>query len=111
MTIQAGKYRHKITIRNAPGDSTRDSFGRRKGTGAIVAKVWAAKQDWQGAETTENGRETASVTTKWFTRYRTDVSAEMEVVHGSDVYRIISPPLDFDGMKRELVLMTRRVES
>lgn len=110
MTIQAGKYRHRIVIRNAPLDSSRDTFGRRKGAGTTVATVWAAKQDWQGIETTQGEREVGSVTTKWYIRYRTDVSPEMEIVHGSDVYNVLSV-LDFDGTKRELVLTSRRVES
>jgi SPP1 family predicted phage head-tail adaptor len=108
--INAGKYRHRITIKDAPSDSTRDTFGRRKGTGATVCTVWAEKQDWQGGENTEGKRETASVTTKWLTRFRTDVAPEMQIVHGEDVYSILSV-LDFDGRKRELVLTSRRIDS
>ena len=108
--INAGKYRYQITIRNAASDSSRDTFGRRNGVGATVCTVWAEKQDWQGGEGTEGKREVASVTTKWMIRYRTDVASEMQVVHGSDVYDIQSI-LDFDGRKRELVLLSRRVDS
>lgn len=109
--IQAGKYRHRITIRNAPLDSSRDSFGGRKGVGTDVAiDVFAEKQDWQGNEGTEGKREIASVTTKWMIRYRTDVTPEMQIVHGADVYNILSV-LDFDGRKRELVLASRRIDS
>lgn len=107
--IQAGKYRHRITIRNAPADSTRDSFGGRVGDGSTVCIVWAEKQDWQGGESREGQRETASVTTKWLTRYRTGIEPEMEIVHGEDVYNILSV-LDFDGTRRELTMVSRRVE-
>jgi len=107
-TINAGKYRHRIVIKAAAGDGTRDSFGRRKGTGATVATVWAEKQDWSGDENDENGRETASVITKWRTRYRSDVTSEMTVTHGADVYNILSV-MDFDGMKREILLTCRKV--
>lgn len=99
----AGKYRHRIVIRAAPSDATRDTFGRRKGAGTTVCTVWAEKQDWQGAETTQNGREVASQSTKWKIRYRTDLATEMEIVLGAEVYRITGI-LDFDGRKRELVL-------
>lgn len=108
--INAGKYRHRVTIRNAPANSSRDTFGRRKGTGTTVCTVWAEKQDWQGGEISEGKREIASVTTKWMIRYRTDVTSDMQVVHGSDVYDIASV-LDFDGRKRELVLLSRRIDS
>ena len=109
-TVQAGKYRHRITIRRAPTDSTRDSFGGRVGDGTTVCVVWAEKQDWTGGENTEGQRETASVVTKWLTRYRTGIEPEMEIVHGSDVYNILSV-MDFSGTRRELVLTSRRVES
>ena len=108
--IIAGKYRHRVILRNPAADSSRDSFGGRKGVGTIVATVWAEKQDWSGSELDEAGRETASVVTKWKTRYRGDVAPKMQLVFGSDVYDIQSV-LDFDGKKRELVLECRKVVS
>ena len=108
-SINAGKYRYRVTIKGAPADSTRDTFGRRKGTGTtIAANIWAEKQDWLGDETTENGRETASVSARWRIRYRTDVLPEMQLIHKSDVYNIMGV-LDFDGKQRELVLNCRKV--
>ncbi len=108
--INAGKYRHSITIRNPAADSSRDSFGGRKGTGSTVATVWAEKQDWSGSEINEANRETATVTTKWKIRYRTGILPKMQVVFGSDVYEILNV-LDFDGTKRELMLESRKVVS
>ena len=108
--INAGKYRHQITIRNPAAETSRDEFGGRKGSGPTVATVFAEKQDWSGAELNEANRETATVTTKWKTRYRTDILPKMQIVHGSDVYDI-SNVLDFDGTKRELVLESRKVVS
>lgn len=108
MADRIGKYRHRVTITNPASDTTRDAFGRRKGSGTTVATVWAEKQDWAGDETTENGRETASVITKWRIRYRTDIASKMVLTHGSDVYDILSV-MDFDGTKRELLLTTRKV--
>ena len=104
----AGKYRYRITIKAAPLDSSRDTFGRRKGAGTKICTIWAEKQDWQGDEATENKREVASVTTKWKIRFRTDVTPDMQIVHGSDTYDIFSV-LDFDGRKRELLLTSRKV--
>lgn len=105
--MRIGKYRHRITIKNPPTDATRDTFGRRKGAGTTVCTVWAEKQDWQGDESTENKRESASVTTKWKMRYRTDITPAMKIYFNGDVYDLLSV-LDFDGTKRELVLTSRK---
>jgi len=108
--INAGKYRHQIVIRNPAADASRDEYGGRKGSGATVATVFAEKQDWGGSELNEANRETATVTTKWKIRYRTDILPKMQIVHGSDVYDLMNV-LDFDGTKRELVLESRKVVS
>ena len=106
--INPGKYRHQVTIRHPASDSSRDSFGARKGRGPDGFIVWAEKQDWSGSEVNEAGRETSNVVTKFKIRYRTGVAAKMQVVHGEDEYNILSV-LDFDGLKRELVLECRKV--
>lgn len=102
----AGRYRHLITIRQPA--TTRDDTGAPVGTGATLDTVWAAKEDWRGAETRENGHDIARKTTKFIIRYRADVVAKMQVVHSTDVYDIESV-LDFDGKTRELVLECERV--
>lgn len=107
-TIVAGKYRHRITIKNAAADTSRDAYGRRLGAGSTVATVWASKEDWAGDERAENGREYASVMTRWRTRYNASIAPEMTITHGADVYQILSV-LDFDGMKRELTIHSRKV--
>ncbi len=108
MTIQAGKYRHRITISQAPTDASRDTFGGRKGAGSVLATVWAELQDWGGEETSEGRRETADVVTKFKIRYRADVTPAMTVSFEGDTYNLLSV-LDFDGTRRELVLNCRKV--
>lgn len=103
-----GRYRHLITIRNPATDASQDSFGGRKGIGTTVATVRAEKQDWTGLELNEANRETASITTKWKTRYRTDIQSKMQIVFGAEVYEILNV-LDFDGTKHELVIESRKV--
>lgn len=106
--INVGKYRHQITIRNAA--TSRDAMGGVYGTGSTVATVWAEKQDWTGNEARESGQDTASLVTKFIIRYRTDVTAKMEVVHGSDVYDI-EVIKDMMGTVRELTLECRKVQA
>ena len=104
----AGKYRHRITIKNPPDDSSRDTLGRRKGSGTTIATVWAERQDWQGDESAPNNREVGAVSTKWKIRHRTDVTSKMLIFEGSVQYEIVSV-LDFDGTKRELLIISRKV--
>lgn len=103
-----GKKRHRIEIYSAPTDALRDSYGRRGQLGALLATVWAERQDWAGDEVKEAGRETATVTTKYVIRYRADVTAAQTVKEGSDSYNVLSV-LDLDGTKRDLVLSCRKV--
>lgn len=107
--MRIGKYRHRITIKNAPTDASRDTFGRRIGTGTTVCTVWAEKQDWSGDEQTENSRETAQTQTKWKMRHRTDIEPQMQIVFGGESYDIISV-MDWDGTKRELLVTSRKIE-
>lgn len=103
-----GKMNRRISIYNPGGDSSRDASGRRLKTGSKLDDVWAERQDWSGTENREGGRETASVTTKFIIRYRTDVTPVMIVEEGSDVYDILSV-MDFDGTEKRLILNCRKV--
>lgn len=103
-----GKKRHRIEIYSASSDASRDTFGRRAPKGNLLAIVWAERQDWAGDESKEAGRETASVTTKFVLRYRSDLTAAQSVEEGTDVYNVLSV-LDLDGKKTELVLNCRKV--
>lgn len=108
--IKAGKYRHLVTIRQAPTDATRDEYGERIGTGAVLASVWAEKQDWSGRETIESGRETPMVYTRFVMRYRADVLADMTVDFDNKTWRIDSV-MDKDGRGTEITLMCKRNEA
>lgn len=103
---RAGKYRHRITILNP--STNRDAAGARTGTGSTFAEVWAEKQDWTGNEVRDDGKETATVTTKYLIRYRPGVVQKMSVVHDGITYDVENV-MDFDGRKRELTLFCRRV--
>lgn len=102
----ASKYRHRITIRNGPGDSSRDAFGGRTGSGATVATVWAAKREIGAKEFIEGRREDAVVTVEYVIRYRTGIDESMQVVDGTQVLDI-EAVLDRTGLTRELQLTCR----
>ena len=105
--INPGKYKYKVVIRDA-FTASRNSFGEQVTDGAVIGTVWAEKQDWSGNEVPDFERETANVFTKFIIRFRTDVLPKQVVLLNGLVYQINSV-LDFDGTKRELVLMCQRV--
>ncbi len=108
--INPAKYRHYVVIRDGASDGTRNEFYERTGTGTVVASVWAEKQDWSGREIIEGLRETPMVYTKFVIRWRSDVSSDMTVEYGGDIFRIDSV-LDLNGTYKELVLFCKRDEA
>lgn len=104
--VNAGKFTQQIIIRNP--STARDVMGGVYGTGSTVATVWAEKQDWTGSEARDNGQDATTLRTKFIIRYRSDVTAKMQVVHGSDVYDI-EVVMDYDGTQREITLECRKI--
>jgi SPP1 family predicted phage head-tail adaptor len=104
--MAAGKYRHRITIRNAPDDSSRDTFGGRTGAGTTVSTVWAQKREIGAKEFVEGRREDALVTVEYVIRYLTGIDETMQVVDDTQVLDI-EAVLDRTGLSRELQLMCR----
>lgn len=108
--INAGKYRHRVTIKIPPGDSSRDGAGRRKKQpAATLAEIFAERQEWSESEVDELGRETPVMIVKWRTRYRADITPAMILEHDDQQFELLSV-LDFDGTRRELVLESKRID-
>jgi SPP1 family predicted phage head-tail adaptor len=107
--INAGKYRHRVTLKQAPPITTRNDYGERTQSGATIATVWAEKQDWAGNESDEFGRETAQTTVKWLIRWRADIEPSCQLVFAGETYDI-EAALDYTGTRRELVLICKKVQ-
>lgn len=105
--MRAGVLRDRITIQQ-PGE-TQDEAGQPiEGWVDVVANLPAGQRDLNGreflaAQTTQN-----RVDTKFEIRYRTNIRADMRVLHGADTYNILAA-LDIYGRRKELFLMCERV--
>lgn len=108
MSINPAKYRWQVVIRRAETDATRNAFGERTTDGTVLATVWAERQDWSGRESLVDGQETPIVYTRWIMRWRNDVTADMTVECGGEVWKIESV-MDRNGDKREITLMAHKV--
>lgn len=97
-----GKLRHRVTIEQNSGSP--DSFGEvTPSWSALASNVPARVEGVAGVETRQGEQIEAVVTDVVTIRYRSDVTPEMRVVHGSRVLNI-ERALDPDGRTRRLVL-------
>jgi len=100
----AGKYRHRITIRNAPTDASRDSFGGRTGVGTTQATVWAKRVEIGSAEYVSGEKESAQNRAEFVIRYRTDITEAREVIDAVGKVFDIVGVLDRKGTLKETQL-------
>lgn len=82
-----------------------DAYGGNVGTWSTYAQVWAAIEPISGTETLKAGQNVAQQMTRIVIRYRADVTAQHQIVHGSKIYRIVAPPTDRDTAHRWLEIM------
>lgn len=104
--MQAGKLRHRVTIqRRATGSPDRTASGAPDDTWIDVATVWAAIEPLRGREFLESQTINAAITVRIRIRYRAGIDAAMRAVHGSTVYALEAPPINFNMRNIELHLM------
>lgn len=104
--MRAGQLDQRVTLKSRA--STVDSFGEPTGAWSTLATVWAVVQPLMGREFQEAKQTEAELTTRIRIRYRTDVTAAMQAIHGSITYDIVSVMCP-DTDRRELILMCREV--
>lgn len=105
--VQAGKYRHRVTIQYDAG-SARSDLGAPVPDWQDLAEVWGRVKFLKGREFFEAQQISNQANAQIEMRYRSDVTAEMQVVWGSHTFEIVAPPIE-DARQRELVLMCREV--
>ena len=72
--------------------------------------IWASKDPLIGKEfftalTTDN-----KVEVKFNMRFIPDITSDMRIRHGNEIYEIIGPPVNVKGLNRELLCYCRLVE-
>ena len=80
-------------------------------TWTIFKTVYASKEPILGNEffsalTTEN-----KVEVKFNMRYTSEITSEMRIQHGLEVYEIVGPPIDVKSMHKELICYCRLVKT
>jgi SPP1 family predicted phage head-tail adaptor len=100
--MDSRRFNRKVLIRKM--GSTQDEAGQPvPGWVPLIAsgdgKVWANIKQLSGVETIKADAPTSEVKVSIRIRYRTDVTAAMQVVHGSTAYEIKAVMPDVAGRK------------
>ena len=100
------KLRHKITIQKSI--STIDSFGSEVNAWSDVCTVWASIEPIKGREFFAAQKENAETTVRICIRYRTGISADMQILYGNKVFEI-NAIIDVEERHIELQLMCKEL--
>jgi SPP1 family predicted phage head-tail adaptor len=108
IALRIGTLRHRITIKQR--QSIRNSYGESTESWVDVVTLWAAKEPLLGREYFAAEAAQSKVEVKFRTRYTPGVESSMRIQHGADQYEILGPPVDVQGLKRELLLYAKKVD-
>ena len=86
--MQGGTLKHRIQFQQRPAG--RDAAGQPLAWANVGNPVWADVEPQSGGQTIKGGAETSIVRTLITIRYRADVSAALRIVHGADIYKVLS---------------------
>lgn len=104
---QIGKLDRRITFQEKIIGTNASNEDEETGWENIATNptVWASKDDRTGSESYRADKEVAYNTIFFICRYRSDITAEMRVVHDGVAYNIVSPPVEI-SRKRFLSIET-----
>jgi len=103
-----GDYRHKITFLERSNGF--DEYGEPVDEWKEYKTTHASKEPLLGNEFFSALSKDSNVDVKFNMRYKRDITSEMRIRHGSDVYEIIGPPIDVKSMHKELLCYCRMVK-
>ncbi|HEX7119399.1 MAG TPA: phage head closure protein [Longimicrobiales bacterium] len=103
----AGRLRHRITIEHPV--SAQNEYGEPVEDWATFAEAWASREDLAGREYFAAKQTLSEVTTRFRLRYIEGISPKMRILSDGLAYKIVSPPQDPEGRRRELIIMAKRV--
>lgn len=106
--VDPGRLRHQVQIRK-PGTRTPDGGGgfTRKYRPVVDGIVWAEVRPIQGNERIRAMQTAANATHQVTMRYRSDLTADHQLIHEGRTLKIVSPPVDLDEQHQWLELLCR----
>lgn len=104
--MQSGRLNRRITIQQRT--ATHDALGQPLETWSAVATIWADIRHPSGIETVKAAADISIVKASIRIRFRSDITADMRVAHGADIYNIKAVLPDHAG-REYLDLICERV--
>jgi SPP1 family predicted phage head-tail adaptor len=103
--VNPGKLRHRITIQQE--SETSDSMGGNTIMWNDVATVWASINPLSGKEYYDAEQVQSEVSHKIRIRYRSGITSDMRIDFKGRIFKIVSPPINWEERDREMMLMCR----
>jgi SPP1 family predicted phage head-tail adaptor len=104
--MDSSRLNRRVTIQQP--STTQDAYGQPVTTMTTVATVYAAVEPLTGRALFAAKQAQSEVSCKITIRYRTDVTAAMQVVYNTHVY-LIDALIDFESRHESLELMCREL--
>lgn len=102
--LAAGDLRERVTIQQRA--EALDAIGENTGGWVDLATVWASAEPLSGNEYFAAGQQQQTVDVRFRIRYRADVTGAMRVVWRGEPHDIVGPPINVEGRREYLELMT-----
>ena len=103
-----GKFNIKITFLQRNGGN--DGYGEPCDTWSPVKSVWASKFDLRGTDFYAAQTEDIRIEVKFNCRFSKEITKDMRIQCGSEIYEIVGVPIDVDNKHRELLIYGRLVK-
>ena len=102
--LAAGDLRERVTLQQRA--ETLDSIGENTGAWSDLVTVWASAEPLSGREYFAQGQQQQTIDVRFRIRYRSDVTGLLRVVWRGEPHDIVGPPINVDGRREYLELMT-----
>ena len=105
--INPGKYNIKISFLKR--EAGQDDYGEPVDTWDVFKGAWANKFDFIGTDFYASQTESTKVEVKFRCRYLTNITKDMRVQQGTNIYEIVGTPIDIDNKHAELLIYCKAV--
>lgn len=103
-----GKLNTRITFLKQ--ESEQDEYGEPCDNWSAVKSAWANKFDFIGTDFYASQTSDTKVEVKFGCRYLKDITKDMRIRCGNEIYEIIGVPIDVDNLHRELLIYCKLVD-